>query len=51
MRVREATIDDAAVIAEVHLASWKTTYPGIIAQEYIDGLRVEDGAARWQTQG
>ena len=27
--------------AEVHLASWKTTYPGIIDQTYIDGLRVE----------
>jgi GNAT superfamily N-acetyltransferase len=50
MRVREATLEDAAVIAEVHLASWKTTYPGIIAQEYIDGLRVEDGAARWVTR-
>jgi GNAT superfamily N-acetyltransferase len=47
MHVREATIEDARAIAEVHLASWKTTYPGIIAQEYIDGLRVEDGEARW----
>jgi|HubBroStandDraft_2_1064218.scaffolds.fasta_scaffold93191_3 L-amino acid N-acyltransferase YncA len=47
MNVREARLGDARAIAEVHLASWKTTYPGIIPQEYIDGLRVEDGAARW----
>ena len=50
MHVREATIEDARAIAEVHLASWKTTYPGIIPQEHIDGLRVEDGRARWETR-
>jgi L-amino acid N-acyltransferase YncA len=47
MQIREAKLEDARAIAEVHLASWKTTDPGIIPQEYIDGLRVEDGAARW----
>lgn len=50
MNIRDAVPEDAAAIARVHLASWKTTYPGIIAQEYIDGLRVEDGAARWQAR-
>jgi len=50
MRVREATVEDAAAIAHAHLASWKTTYPGIIPQEYIDGLRVENGIAQWQAQ-
>jgi GNAT superfamily N-acetyltransferase len=50
MQIREAVPEDAAVIAEVHLASWKTTYPGIIPQAYIDGLRVEDRGARWETR-
>ena len=50
MQVREARVGDARAIAAVHVASWKTTYRGIIAQEYIDGLRVEDGAARWETR-
>lgn len=50
LNIRDAVPEDAAAIARVHLASWKTTYPGIIAQEYIDGLRVEDGAARWVTR-
>jgi L-amino acid N-acyltransferase YncA len=50
VKIREAVPADARAIAEVHLASWKTTYPGIIPQEYIDGLRVEDGAARWVTR-
>jgi L-amino acid N-acyltransferase YncA len=54
MQIREARPEDAQRIAWVHLESWKTTYPGIIPQSYIDGLKVEDGVARWQqrlTQG
>lgn len=50
MQVREAKIEDAEAIARVHLASWKTTYPGIIPQDYIDGLRVEKGVADWQAR-
>jgi GNAT superfamily N-acetyltransferase len=48
MRIRKAKPRDAHAIAGVHVESWKTTYPGIIAQSYIDGLKVEDGVARWQ---
>lgn len=48
MQIREASPEDAERIAWVHLESWKTTYPGIIAQSYIDGLKVEDGVARWR---
>jgi len=48
MQIREAKPEDAEAIARVHLASWKTTYPGLIPQNYIDGLRVEDGIARWK---
>ncbi|MGC2639667.1 MAG: peptide chain release factor N(5)-glutamine methyltransferase [Acidobacteriaceae bacterium] len=48
MQIREARPDDAQRIAWVHLESWKATYPGIIPQSYIDGLKVEDGAARWR---
>jgi GNAT superfamily N-acetyltransferase len=50
MNIREGTPEDAAVIAQAHLASWKTTYPGIIPQEYIDGLKVEDGVTRWHAR-
>ena len=50
MNVRRAEPEDADAIAQVHLASWKTTYPGIIPQAYIDGLRVDDGAARWKVR-
>jgi len=48
MNIREADATDAEHIARVHLESWRTTYPGIIPQVYIDSLRMEDGIARWQ---
>jgi L-amino acid N-acyltransferase YncA len=48
MKIREAKPEDAEAIARVHLESWKTTYPGIIPQMYIDGLKVENGIRSWQ---
>jgi GNAT superfamily N-acetyltransferase len=54
MLIRRAKPDDAHRIAWVHLESWKTTYPGIIPQSYIDGLKIENGLRNWQerlTQG
>lgn len=48
MRIREARLEDAEAIARVHVASWKTTYPGLVPQAHLDALRVEDGIVRWQ---
>jgi GNAT superfamily N-acetyltransferase len=44
--LRPGRPDDAMAIANAHLESWKTTYPGIVPQAYIDSLKVEDGARR-----
>jgi GNAT superfamily N-acetyltransferase len=40
--IREAGPADAGAIATVQVATWRTTYPGIIAQEAIDRLTVAD---------
>lgn len=48
MTIREARLEDAEAIARVHVASWKTTYPGLVPQAHLDALRVEDGIVRWQ---
>jgi len=45
--VREASVDDAEAIATVQVGSWLTTYPGLVAQEYLDALSVADRAAAW----
>jgi len=36
--IRAATAQDASAIAHVHVESWKTTYAGIVPDEYLAGL-------------
>ncbi|PFH11049.1 ribosomal protein S18 acetylase RimI-like enzyme [Collimonas sp. PA-H2] len=45
--IRRATVADAAVIAAVRIDSWRTTYRGIIPDDYLDGMKIEDSTAIW----
>lgn len=45
--VRRAQPADAAAVARVHVASWQTTYAGLLPDSYLAGLRVDDYTARW----
>lgn len=47
IRIREARSDDAQGIAEVHVASWRAAYRGIVPDEYLAQLSVEQRARRW----
>jgi L-amino acid N-acyltransferase YncA len=47
MRIREATVADARAIAEVHIAAWRSTYPGIVPDAYLAGLSVDEREGRW----
>jgi len=46
--VRPATINDASSIARVHVDSWRTTYPGIVSQTFLDGLSYGKRQAVWE---
>ena len=46
--VRQATCEDAAAIARVHVASWLTTYRGQMPDALLDGLRVEQRQRQWE---
>lgn len=46
--IRPATEDDAAAIAHVHVASWRSTYAGIVPQAYLQSLDVEARAQSWR---
>jgi hypothetical protein len=46
--IRAADVDDAPAIAAVQVASWRTTYPGIVAQTHIDGLSVAERTIAWE---
>jgi ribosomal protein S18 acetylase RimI-like enzyme len=48
MRIREATSDDAAAIARVHVESWRTAYRGILPDDFLDRLTAESREARWR---
>ena len=47
MNIRDAQPEDALAIAEVHVASWLTTYPGIMPQEHLDALSIPEHEQMW----
>jgi len=48
LRVRGATIEDAFAIASVHVLTWHGSYRGIVADEYIESLTIEEGEEVWR---
>lgn len=48
MQTRPALLEDALPIAEVHIASWRAAYAGLLAPEYLSSLSVEARASRWR---
>jgi GNAT superfamily N-acetyltransferase len=46
--VREAKESDAPRIAQVHVDSWRTAYTGVVPQDYLDNLSVEERERRWK---
>lgn len=46
-RIREATVDDARAIAEVHVEGWRWGYRGLLPDEVIDALTVEAREQQW----
>lgn len=45
--IRDALAGDAAEVARVHVLSWKEAYRGVLPDEYLDALQVEDRLAWW----
>jgi GNAT superfamily N-acetyltransferase len=48
MVIRVATIADAHDIAEVHVASWRAAYRGLMPDSVLDGLSVPKRTEIWQ---
>ena len=48
MELRRARPEDARVIAEVHVRSWKAAFTGLLPQDYLDALQPEDRLPQWQ---
>jgi GNAT superfamily N-acetyltransferase len=46
-RIREARLDDARAIAQVHVQAWRETYRGLIPDSVLAGLSVEQRVRAW----
>ena len=46
--IRDATPDDAASIAQIHVEGWRTTYRGLFPDAFLDGLDEAARAAYWR---
>src|ERR1044072_478559 len=47
LRIRRATPEDARALAEVHVASWRAGYKGIVADEHLAAQTVDKHKAAW----
>lgn len=48
MKIRKANSVDATSIAKVHVDSWRTTYKGIIPDEFLNNLSYEQRTELWK---
>jgi GNAT superfamily N-acetyltransferase len=48
MHIRKATVSDARAIAKIAVDTWRSTYQGIVPQEFLDLLSYENRARRWK---
>lgn len=47
MNIRKATPNDARAIAKVQVDSWKTTYAGIVPDDYLAAMSYESREQKW----
>ncbi|OAB38644.1 hypothetical protein PMSD_06420 [Paenibacillus macquariensis subsp. defensor] len=47
MKIREAKLADINPISYVHAESWKTTYRGLLADEYLNKITAEGRRSQW----
>ncbi len=45
--LRAAVPADAPALARVHVATWRSTYPGMIPDSYLAAMDVDDYTRRW----
>jgi GNAT superfamily N-acetyltransferase len=50
IEIRPARTDDAKAIAEIHAASWRSTYRGTFSDSYLDGDIIKERLHYWTAQ-
>src|SRR5262252_875996 len=47
LEIRPATLADAPAIAQVRIDGWRTTYRGLIPDDYLDGMELQASIDLW----
>jgi ribosomal protein S18 acetylase RimI-like enzyme len=47
--IRRANANDAEAIAKVHIDTWRSTYRGILPNEFLSGLSYDRARRKWET--
>ena len=50
LNIRPATAEDARAIAEVHIASWRHAYAGVVDKDFLAELDVERRTDEWASR-
>jgi L-amino acid N-acyltransferase YncA len=45
--IRRASREDAAAIAQVQVASWRTTYTGLVPESFLAAMNVQERSRQW----
>lgn len=48
--IRPASLADASAIARIHVAGWQSAYRGILTDEHLDSLSIDQRQAFWKQQ-
>jgi GNAT superfamily N-acetyltransferase len=48
--LRPASTSDAHAIARIHVAGWQSAYRGILADEHLDSISIDQRQAFWKQQ-
>lgn len=48
MRVRDPVPEDAETLGRLHVEAWQVAYRGMMSDEYLDGLSVEERTEMWR---
>lgn len=47
VQIREATAEDAAAIADIHVSGWRVAYRDVVPEQHLQSLSVEKRQAKW----
>ncbi len=47
-QVRRAAFEDAAAIAQIHVRTWQVAYRGLLPDELLEGLDVQQRTSMWR---